>query len=271
MSRGPERSYRPTPVLAGSIALHAAGLAALALAPRQWPLVAGTLFANHVALTAVSLWPQSRLLGPNRSRLTDDAAGRGEVGLTFDDGPDPGVTPRVLDLLDGAGVRATFFCIARRVAARPDLAAEIVRRGHRVENHTWSHPHAFACYLPSGLRREVARAQEAIEKATGRLPTLFRAPAGLRNPLLERELHREGLTLASWTRRGYDTLAKDPAAVARRLLRSVGPGDVLLLHDGSTVTGEGNRVVLDVLPRVLDGLASRGLRPVPMDPDGPQG
>ncbi len=257
--------YRPTPLLLGSAALHAAGLAALALAPRAWPLVAGTLFADHVALTAISLWPQSRLLGPNRSRLSAAAAGRGEVGLTFDDGPDAGVTPRVLDLLDQAEVRATFFCIARRVAARPDLAAEIVRRGHRVENHTWSHPHAFACYLPAGLRREVVRAQEAIEKATGYRPTLFRAPAGFRNPLLERELHREGLTLASWTRRGYDTLAKDASAVSRRLLRGVGAGDVLLLHDGSTVSGKGNPVVLDVLPRVLDGLASRGLRPVPMD------
>ncbi len=260
--------YRPTPYLLGSAALHAAGLAAVALAPRHWPLVAGTLFANHVTLAALSLWPQSRMFGPNRSRLSEAAAGRGEVGLTFDDGPDPEITPRVLDLLDragGAGARATFFCIGRRVEARPDLAAEIVRRGHRIENHTWSHPHAFACYPPAWLRREVLRAQDAIGRATGRVPTLFRAPAGFRNPLLERELHREKLTLASWTRRGYDTLERDPAAVARRLLRGVSAGDVLLLHDGSAITGGGNPVVLDVLPRVLDELGARGLRPVPME------
>ncbi|MES1244386.1 MAG: polysaccharide deacetylase family protein [Acidobacteriota bacterium] len=261
-------SYRPTPVLLGSIALHAAGAAAVLLSPRHWPWVAGTLFADHVGLTVLSLWPQSRLLGPNRSRLSEDAAGRGEIGLTFDDGPDPEVTPRVLDLLDRSGARATFFCIGRRVEARPDLAAEIARRGHRVENHTWSHPNAFACYPSPGLRREVRRAQDAIREATGRTPALFRAPAGFRNPLLERELHREGLTLASWTRRGYDTLERDPATVARRLLRDVEPGDVLLLHDGSAVTGGGNRVVLDVLPRVLDELGSRGLRPVPLE-DGP--
>lgn len=260
--------YRPTPVLIGSLALHAAGAAALVLSPRHWPLVAGTLFANHVGLTVLSLWPQNRLLGPNRSRLSEAAASRGEVGLTFDDGPDPEITPRVLDLLDRAGARATFFCIGRRVEARPDLAAEIVRRGHRIENHTWSHPHAFACYLPAGLRREVLRAQDAIGRATGRAPVLFRAPAGFRNPLLERELHHEGLTLASWTRRGYDTFEKDPAAVARRLLsgdHGVVPGDVLLLHDGSAVTGGGNPVVLDVLPRVLDELGARGLRAVPME------
>lgn len=237
----------------------------MVLAPRHWPYVAGTLFADHVVLAACSLWPQSRVLGPNRNRLSEAAASRGEVGLTFDDGPDPEVTPRVLDLLDQAHVRATFFCIGRRVEARPDLAAEIVRRGHRVENHTWSHPNAFACYPPAGLRREILRAQDAIGRATGRVPTLFRAPAGLRNPLLERELHRAGLTLASWTRRGYDIVEKNPAAVARRLLRDVEAGDVLLLHDGSALTGGGNPIVLDVLPRVLDEITACGLWPVPME------
>src|SRR5688572_33219270 len=72
------------------------------------------------------------LFGPTPSRLPDEAARRGEVALTFDDGPDPEVTPRVLDLLDRAGAKATFFCIGRRVEARPDLAAEIVRRGLRI-------------------------------------------------------------------------------------------------------------------------------------------
>jgi peptidoglycan/xylan/chitin deacetylase (PgdA/CDA1 family) len=257
-------SWRPTPFLAGSAALHAAGVLTVALEPRRWPVVAATLFADHVAIAALGLWPRSRLLGPNQSRLPKAAARRGEVALTFDDGPDPAVTPRVLDLLDRAAARATFFCIGRRVEARPELAAEIARRGHLVENHTWSHPNAFACYLPAAQRREIRRAQEAIERAAGRAPILFRAPAGFRNVFLEPELRRAGLSLASWTRRGYDTLEKDPATIARRLLQDAAAGDVLLLHDGSAVTGGGNPVVLEVLPRVLDGLASRGLRPVPM-------
>lgn len=262
------RRYRPAPFLLGSAAIHAAGVLTVALAPRHWPAVAGTLFANHVCIAAVSLWPQSRLLGPNLSRLpgTDPAVGEvAEVGLTFDDGPDPEVTPRVLDLLDRFGARGTFFCIGRRVEAHPDLAAEIVRRGHRVENHTWSHPNSFACYLPAAQRREVLRAQDAIGQATGRAPVLFRAPAGFRNFFLERELLRAGLTLASWTRRGYDTVSKDPDGILRRLLRGLAPGDVLLLHDGLALTGGGNPVVLEVLPRLLDTLAARGLRAVPME------
>jgi peptidoglycan-N-acetylglucosamine deacetylase len=258
------RSYRPTPFLIGAAALHAAGAATLAVAPRHWPAVAGTLFASHVVLAGLSLWPQSRLLGPNRSRLSEDAARRGEVALTFDDGPDPEVTPRVLDLLDRAGARASFFCIGRRVESRPDLAAEIVRRGHRIENHTWSHPNSFAWYLPAAQRREMLRAQEAIERRTGRAPELFRPPAGFRNPLTERELSRAGLTLASWTRRGYDIFEREPRTILRRLLAGLSPGDVLLLHDGSAVTGGGNPVVLEVLPRLLDALAARSLRPVPL-------
>jgi peptidoglycan/xylan/chitin deacetylase (PgdA/CDA1 family) len=261
-ARGP---YRPAPLLLGSLALHAAGAAAVAADPRRWRTVAGLLVANHVALAAVSLWPRSQALGPNLLRLPPAAARRGEVALTFDDGPDPEVTPRVLDLLDGAGMKATFFAIGRHARAHPRLTAEIARRGHRVENHTDTHPHLFSCYPAGLLRREVEGAQEAIAAATGRRPRLFRAPAGLRNPLLEWVLHRAGLRLVAWTRRGFDAVDQDPAAIARRLLGGLAPGDVLLLHDGrASGSPGGNRVVLEALPRVLDVLSARGLLSMPI-------
>ena len=264
------RPYRPSPLLIGSMALHAAGIAAVAADPRRWRTMAGLLVANHVALTAVSLWPRSRSLGPNLLRLPAAAARRGEVALTFDDGPDPEVTPRVLDLLDDAGMKATFFVIGRHARAQPHLTAEIARRGHRVENHTDTHPHLFACYPAGLLRREVEGAQEAIETATGRRPRLFRAPAGLRNPLLEWVLHRAGLRLVAWTRRGFDAVDPSPAAISRRLLTGLAAGDILLLHDGRA-TGQpgGNPVVLEALPRVLDALAARRLRSVPISLGSP--
>ena len=256
--------WRPTPLVAGSAALHIAGAAALALAPHAGPAICGCLFVDHVVLAANSLWPQSPFLGPNLSRLPEDAVRRGEVALTFDDGPDPEVTPRVLDLLDRFGARASFFCIGRRVEAHPEIVREIARRRHRVENHTWSHPHLFTLYSPAAQRQEVGRAQEAIAEATGRRPAFFRSPAGFRNPFLDRELWTAGLALAAWTRRGYDTLERDPHRVAARLLRGLAPGDVLLLHDGSALAEGGNRVALECLPRVLEGLAARGLRSVPL-------
>jgi peptidoglycan-N-acetylglucosamine deacetylase len=263
-----EGVWRPGALVTGSAALHVAGAAALALAPGAWPVICGTLFADHLLLAAHSLWPQSGWLGPALCRLPEAAAARGEVALTFDDGPDPEVTPRVLDLLDQAGARASFFCIGRRAAAHPEIVREIVRRGHRVENHTWSHPNLFAFYPPRAQRLEIERTQETIADAAGRRPAFFRAPAGFRNLFLDRELWGARLTLAAWTRRGYDALASDPAKVAERLLRGLAPGDVLLLHDGSALTGGGNRVALEALPRLLDGLAARGVYSVPLAEGG---
>lgn len=260
--------WQPAPLVVASVALHVAGAAALALAPHAWPAICGCLFADHAVLAANSLWPQSSWLGPTLTRLPADAAGRGEVALTFDDGPDAEVTPRVLDLLDRFNARASFFCIGRRVAAHPEIAREIVRRGHRIENHSWSHPHLFACYEPVAQRREVQKAQDVIAETTGRRPAYFRAPAGFRNPFLDRELSASGLHLAAWTWRGYDTLAKDPARIASRLLRALAPGDILLLHDGSALADRGNRVVLECLPQVLAGLSASGLHAVPLEESG---
>ena len=273
MGRRPVRKkplWRPSPLVLASLGLHAAGVASLAFAPWRWPWIAGTLFADHVLLTAAGLWPQSPFLGANLTRLPGEAARRGEVALTFDDGPDPAVTPAVLDLLDRWQARASFFLIGRKAAAQPDLTAEIVRRGHRVENHTWSHPSAFCCYPPAAQRREIARAQEAIAHAAGRAPAWFRAPAGFRNPLLDRELCVSGLRLASWTRRGYDTVERRAARVADRLLHGLAGGDILLLHDGSAARDpSGSPVILEALPRLLEGIAAAGLRAVPLGP--PQG
>jgi len=164
------RAWRPSPLLTASAGLHAAAAALLAVAPHHWRLAVAALVGNHTLLGGAGLWPRSRLLGPNLCRFSGAAARRGEVALTFDDGPDPRVTPGVLDCLERYGVRASFFCIGRRAETHPDLVAETVRRGHRVENHSYSHPPAFTCYPPAALRRELRRAQEALARAGGAAP-----------------------------------------------------------------------------------------------------
>ena len=254
------RRWQPTPLILGSFGLHAGALVGLAMAPAQWPAAVGALAANHALLTAAGLWPRSRLLGPNLLRLPAAAVARREIALTIDDGPDPEVTPRVLDLLDAHEARATFFCIGERALRHRDLCAEIVRRGHAVENHTQRHIHNFSMLGPRGFEREIAAAQETLESITGSRPRFFRAPAGLRNPFLEPVLAKLDLQLASWTRRGFDTVRRDPHYVAGRLLHKLGAGDILLLHDGHAARTTANRpVVLEVLPRLLDACASRGL------------
>jgi peptidoglycan-N-acetylglucosamine deacetylase len=255
--------WHPTPLLVFSILLHIAAVIVLLVNPALWRWAAGAVLANHALLAAVGLWPRSRMLGPNWIRLPADAAARGEVALTIDDGPDPAVTPQVLDILDAHGVRATFFCIGRNVARYPDLSREIVRRGHAMENHSDRHWWHFAFLGVGGFARELAAAQQTIADVTGQLPVFFRAPAGLRSPLLDPALCRMGLRLASWTRRGFDTVERNPDTVLRRLLLNLQGGDILLVHDGNAArTAAGSPVILEVLPQVLSAIRAAGLTPV---------
>ena len=251
---------RLTWFLRATLACHAAA-AALAWWRPGWALAA--LLANHGLIVAATLWPRSAWFGPNLVHLPEASQRRGEIAITIDDGPDPAVTPKVLALLDQAGARASFFCIADRVAAHPELAREIIARGHDIQNHTASHRHSFSFLGPRGYAEELARGQRLIESVTGQRPRCFRAPAGFRNPFLAPVLARLGLTLVSWTRRGFDTREGDPQRVLQRLNRGLAAGDILLLHDGHAArTPQGEPVILQVLPRLLEDCRRAGLTPV---------
>ena len=147
---------------------------------------------------ATVLFPRGRFLGPNIDRLSADAVARGEVSLTFDDGPDPEVTPAVLDLLDRYQMRASFFCIGEKASAHPALVREIASRGHSLENHSQCHSPAFAFFGLGRLAREVESVQRIIADLGGRLPSYFRAPMGMRSPLLDPIMARRGLRYACW-------------------------------------------------------------------------
>ena len=246
-----------------SAAVHAAAGAAVLLSPPTWPWALGAVAANHLVLTGGGLWPRSRWLGRNWTRLPAIAAARREIAITIDDGPDPDVTPAVLDVLDAHKTRATFFVIGSSAARHPALCREIVARGHSVQNHSDRHTHAFSLLGPHGLAREIGAAQARLGEITGVAPRWFRAPAGLRNPFLAPVLDRLGLELVSWTRRGYDTVRREPAGVMRRLCDGLAAGDILLLHDGHAArTPAGQPVVLAVLPALLERVAAAGLHPV---------
>jgi peptidoglycan/xylan/chitin deacetylase (PgdA/CDA1 family) len=244
-----------------SAALHGAALATVLAFPRSWTVALAATLGNHAVLTLAGMLPRSAWLGANITRLPEARATEGVVALTFDDGPDPEATPAVLDLLDQAGARATFFCVGRRAEDHPDIVSAIRERGHGVENHTYSHSNGFAFNGPGGLRREIQRAQAAIERSGGGQPQFFRPPAGIQNPWLSVVLARAGLSLVSWTRRGFDTVTPDATRVAARLGRRLRGGDILLLHDASSARDARNRpVVLDALPRLLDDMARNDLR-----------
>jgi len=231
-----------TPAIRVSIALHAVGVIVLIIDPQAWPWVVAAVLANHLVLTAGVFFVRGQLLAAN-----------GQVCLTFDDGPHPELTPRVLELLERYQAQASFFCVGERANAYPEIVREIAHRGHSVENHSYRHSHAFALYGVSLLRREIGQAQAAVTAITGRAPQFFRAPFGFRSPLLGFVLPRLGLRYVSWTRRGLDTVARDPAGVLGRLTSGLAAGDVLLLHDSAPAS-------LAVLPALLEQLAARGLK-----------
>ncbi|CAG9203809.1 Polysaccharide deacetylase family protein [Paraburkholderia tropica] len=259
---GGARRWLPSPFIAGAAAVHAGAAAALVAQPSAWPWAVGSVAASHLALTAAGLWPKSALLGPNWTHLPASSAPGADrrLALTIDDGPDPEITPRVLDLLDEYGAHATFFCIGERARQHPKWIEAIVARGHAVENHSQRHRHTFSLSGPGALRREIEAAQRTLTEISGTRPRFFRAPAGLRNPFLEPVLCALGLQLASWTRRGFDTRERDPRTVAQRLLTGLAPRDILLLHDANTARDAlGQPVVLAVLPQVLRAAADAQL------------
>ena len=252
--------WQPTLLIRASLVLHVLALIVVIAEPGQWRWALGAVLANHALFMLLGLWPRSHWLGPNWTQLPAAATARNEIALTIDDGPDPIVTPQVLDMLDRYAAQATFFCIGEKAARYPDLCREIVRRGHAVENHSQHHRHHFSLMGTRRFTRELQTAQDTLTMITGQRPLFFRAPAGLRNPFLDPVLTRLGLRLASWSARGFDTRIGDAGRVKNKLLRSLRSGAILLVHDVNAArTSDGQPVILDVLPAMLESAAAARL------------
>lgn len=222
------------------------GFALLAL---FWPWIALAIWLPLMIWGVVSL--RSGIYGAALCRL--DGAGD-SIALTYDDGPDPDVTPPLLDLLREHGAHATFFLVGRRVDAHPDLARRIVEEGHAVGNH--SHRHSAwnnLLHIPY-LRRDMDGCQAAVSRATGRTPRYYRPPMGLMNPIIAPVARSLGMRVAGWSIRSLDSWGEAAPVVVRRVLRALRPGDVVLLHD----CGDPDRA-LAITRGILEGMRERGL------------
>jgi peptidoglycan/xylan/chitin deacetylase (PgdA/CDA1 family)/uncharacterized membrane protein YbhN (UPF0104 family) len=216
-----------------------AGLALLAasaaLAARGLPVAGGLLAVAVLAAATVALellWVRFDLATGSLRRGRRD---RPAVALTFDDGPGDD-TPAVLDALDRAGVKATFFVLGRHAAARPDLVREVARRGHLVALHGHGHRKLHLAG-PAALAAEIDGGRAAIEAAGVEPAPFFRAPHGWKSPLLGRALRARGLRLVGWTRGVWDTERPGAAAIAARATDRLRAGEILLLHDGCATPG----------------------------------
>jgi peptidoglycan/xylan/chitin deacetylase (PgdA/CDA1 family) len=177
------------------------------------------------------------------------------IALTIDDGPHPDWTPQVLDLLAENEVRATFSLIGEQAQAYPKLARRIARAGHRLCNHTMTHPQPFGARPTAAIRREVVDAQSAISDAAGKEPELFRSPGGDWTEAVLDVAQELELTPVGWSIDPRDWALPGATAIEATLLSAVA-GDILLTHDGG-----GNREQTVVaLQAVLPQLREAGLR-----------
>src|SRR5580700_11593597 len=144
-------------------------------------LLVSLIYGATTLLVLYALFhPRNQWLVTNRSRVD----GAGCVALTFDDGPDPVDTPKLLDMLRDKGVKATFFVVGERADRYPEIVRRACAEGHLIANHTWSHNHLFCFLTPSRLRAEIERGAESVRRICGFRPQLFRSPVGMRHPLL---------------------------------------------------------------------------------------
>ncbi|MER7756769.1 polysaccharide deacetylase family protein [Kitasatospora sp. NPDC097643] len=182
-----------------------------------------------------------------------EAASGKVVYLTFDDGPSPTYTPRILGILSRYGVRATFFEIGENVAAHPAITAQVARQGHSVQNHSWSHPD-LRRLSGSAVSSQIAGTDRVIRAQTGRTPTCLRPPYGAVNSTVRSRAAALGKQVVLWSVDPTDWSRPGTAAIQSRVLNNVRPGSVILLHDG----GGDRSQTAAALPTILSTLKARG-------------
>jgi len=192
------------------------------------PLLAGTVAATLTAAGYQSMAPAGQWYGRTFIGL---ARGTKQLALTYDDGPNDPHTLRLLEVLAMHEVRATFFLIGRYVQQRPDIAREIVRAGHVIGNHTFTHP-LLTLMKDAQIRQELSDCRSALRDAIGDPSDLFRPPFGGRRPAVLRIAREFGLQPVMWNVTGYDWNAPPAAIIERKVARQIRGGDVILLHDG---------------------------------------
>jgi peptidoglycan-N-acetylglucosamine deacetylase len=189
-------------------------------------------------------------------------AGRNQVALTFDDGPDPAATPRLLRLLATRGVRATFFLIGERAVRHPDVVRAIADAGHEVGNHTWRHRNAWLL-TPAAAAREITEGARILGDLLGRSPRLYRPPWGIVNAAALTTARRLRLVTVLWSVQHEGLWPRSPSAQLRHVAGRLHDGAIVDLHDAPGLPGAAERL-LATMPGLLDVLEARGYAAVPV-------
>jgi peptidoglycan/xylan/chitin deacetylase (PgdA/CDA1 family) len=221
-------------------------------------VVAGAATAAAVAIGSYGAFHRnSPVFGRALGRLPTHEK---EIALTFDDGPNPVATPRILDVLRSENVPATFFLLGRHVERWPALARRAAEEGHALGNHGYHH-RKLHFRGPAYVRVDLALGTDTIVSACGKQPTLFRAPHGFRSPWVTSIARELGQRTIGWTLGVWDSDRPGADVIVRRAVDGCGPGTILLLHDGDGYDADGDRTqTAEALPRIIRELRDRGYR-----------
>ncbi|MBC3757204.1 polysaccharide deacetylase family protein [Hyunsoonleella sp. SJ7] len=180
------------------------------------------------------------------------------VAITFDDGPHPEFTPKVLKLLDSFNAKASFFCIGKHIEAHPEIVKNTISKGHTIGNHTYSHSNSFGFFSTEKVTSELEKTNAVAKTVIGYSLKLYRPAFGITNPNIKQALKTTGLQSIGWSKRSFDTTALNENQILSRITKNLKKGDVILLHDTSQKT-------LNVLERLLLFLQERNYVSVTVD------
>jgi peptidoglycan-N-acetylglucosamine deacetylase len=226
--------------------------------------VIGVVAAGGALAVATGMWgaynPNSRLFGPVIGRGPRERV----AFLTFDDGPNPGVTERVLEVLAREAVPATFFMVGKHVERYRDTARAVARAGHEIGNHTYSHMKLHRVG-PRRAAAEIRRGHETIAELTGVVPLSFRAPHGYRSPFVARAIAPYHYRVFGWTFGVWDTARPGAERIRTRIRAGLRPGSILLLHDGDGYQPLGDRwQTAEALQGIIADVRAAGYRLAPL-------
>ena len=239
----------------GAVTLGAVGLFGFSVLTLGLPtlLLAG-LLADGIARPASGVLYPTLAHGPRSGN---------KVALSFDDGPDPAVTPRVLEALARHGAHASFFVIGRKLEQFPELARRIHAEGHELGNHSWRHSRWQNFWGVAAQVEEMRRGEQSIAAVTGDMVRpLYRPPIGLKSPPLAQAAWQLGLTVCAWSLHARDTRGATPEQIAKRVLDRVRAGDIILMHDGHDLPGRMRPACAQSIGLILEGLRAKGLESV---------
>ena len=223
---------------------------------KLFPTVAALSIGSVALASYATLHRNAPIFGEVLARLPPEAQ---EVALTFDDGPNPEATPRLLDLLAQQDAKATFFLLGRHVRQWPAIARRVAEEGHLVANHGYAHRRLdFAG--PRRVREDILAGTGAIADATGIEPAHFRAPHGARSPFVTPVARSLGQRTVGWSVGSRDHAELSAARIARRVEERARAGSIVLLHDGDAYNARGNRVeTVLAVARIIPFLRTRAL------------